>query len=303
MLSTFFSTSRPFHYLTVFLWIAIVTCLFTLLQANIEWLRLSAILIIALSLGVYEFIVSKNYLTPQSTYALWIAAGLTLLFLKFNVSLEVLLAQLFILLSLRRLLSLKNDHSTVKKLFDASFWVTIATLFFHWSALFYIVIMVAIFLYVRNDYRNWLVPFMALGAVWILLFTYDYVWNKQVLFDVWNSFELSYLWQQLNFSGVEILLLLLLLIAALGLIIYLIKLTDLQQSVRPRFTVMTLSGICAISIAILDFKSFAAGGFLLLIPAVALFIARMVHLINHKTVVELLLWFPLILIGLSFLLP
>lgn len=271
-------------------------------NVNITWWELSGVLILSASLAVFEFVVSKNDITPSSSYALWVTAVLSLLYLTFNVTLSPIIALFFIMLALRRLLSLKTDHSTIKKIFDATFWIAIATIFYHWSALFYLVVYVAIFLYARNDFRHWVTPLIAMGCVWFLLFTYDYVWENQVVNTLMDSYQITYLWSNDFIESQQVILLILVAIAVLGLLIYLSKLIDIQQSVRPRFTIITFTGLCAMTIAILDFDSFASGGFLLLIAALGILIARLAHSVNHRVFVELLLWFPILLLISSFLL-
>lgn len=302
MLTTFFSTSRPIQYLMVLIMVTIGILLSLWWHVNLMWWDWISLLILPACLALFEFIVSKNELIPSSSYALWAASLLALLFIFFNVQLDKLIALFLILLALRRLLSLKTSQSSIKKIFDATLWISIATVFYHWSALFYLIVFVAVFLYVRNDYRHWIAPFIAILCVWILLFTYDYVRNKQVLFDLWNTYNLEFLWQQSSFNGLESILLLLLFTAIMGLLIYLSRIIDIQQSVKPRFTIITFMGICAFLIALLDFTSFLNGGFLLLVPPLGVFIAGLAHLVSSKIITELLLWFPLVLLVTSFLL-
>ena len=302
MLSTFFSTSRPIHYLMVFIMVTIAIVSSLWWNVDVQWWEMTAILILPASLAIFEFVVSKNELTPSSGYALWITAVLSLLYLTFNINLSAVIALLLILLSLRRLLSLKSGHAAIKKIFDATFLITIATIFYHWSALFYIVIFVSIFLYVRNDYRNWLSPFIAMGCVWFLLFTYDYVWENQVIDTLWESYETAYLWNNDLFTSQQVILLILLTIAVIGLLVYISKLIEIQQSIRPRFTIIMFTGLSSIAIALIDFESFTHGGFLFLIPSISIFIARFAHSVNHRIIIELLLWLPVVVLLTSFLL-
>ncbi|EAS20704.1 hypothetical transmembrane protein [Flavobacteria bacterium BBFL7] len=302
MLSTFFSTSRPVHYLMVFIIVVAAVLSSFLLDSQIQWWELLAILVLSGSLALVEFIVSKNDLTSSSSYTLWCATMFSLMYLTFKVPLHILAALFFILLATRRLLSLKTGHSIIKKIFDATFWIAIASIFYHWSALLYILVFVSIFLYVRNDFRHWATPFIALGCVWVLLFTYDYVWDNHVISSFWDSYKTSYLWEFTVFQGQEIILFSLIIFSVIGLFIYLTKLIDIQQSVRPRFTIMTFMGLCGIALFLIDFESFCNGGYLFLILPLSVFIARAVHAINHKIFKEILLWIPFLLLLGSFLL-
>lgn len=294
MISTFFSTSKPIHYLLVL----IITSLFIAsaiwMIPQTSWWYLLGILLIGASLAVFQFVIIKNELTATSTFALWSAMLFTLSFIAFKVPILVLVSLVFLILALRRLLSLKSGYASIQKIFDASFWICIATIFFHWSILFMIVVFIAIFLYVRNNYRNWVTPFIALACVWFLLFTYDYVWEDTMLKSIYDSFKFTYLWEMINFSFLEILLLILLGMAVIGLFIYLSKLIDIQQSVRPRFTILMFAGLMGIVIATIDFTAFSRGGFLLIIPSLSIFIARATHRVQRKLWKEILLFIPLL---------
>lgn len=294
MISTFFSTSKPIHYLIVLvLLILFMVSSVWLLPQTTLW-SLSLIFLVAAFLAVFQFIIAKNELTGPSSYALWIAMLFILSIIVYDVSISMVISQVFIMLALRRLLNLKSGYTAIQKVFDASFWVMVATIFFHWNVLFMLVVFVAVFLYVRNDYRNWITPFIAIVCVSFLLFTYDYVWDKSLLESINTSFDINYLWDMKNFTVLETLLLVVLVMALVGLLVYLSKLIDIQQSVRPRFTILMFSGLIGIAIAIIDFNAFTKGGYLLLIPALSIFIARAAQRIEHKILKELLLWLPLL---------
>ena len=59
---------------------------------------------------------------------------------------------------------------TKEKIFDASFWILLAALFHFWSIFYIVLVFIAIILHVSKDYRNWVIPFIALFAVTILFF-------------------------------------------------------------------------------------------------------------------------------------
>lgn len=296
MLSTFFSTSKPIHYLIVLVTVTLSIIFSLFWSSQLVLLDFTAILIVPLVLAVFQFVVTKNDLTPSSTYALLTASVLSLLYLVFEVPIESLIAFCLVLLAVRKLLSLKSTRAAIKKIFDATFWVTIASIFYPWSSLFYIVVFIAIFLYVRNDYRNWVTPFIAVCCIWVLFFTYDYVWEIELLHNFWSSFNPIYLWDIQAFEPQILILFILLGIAVIGLLVYISKLVDLQQSVRPRFTIIMFTGLCGVAIAVLNFNSFTQGGFLFLIPSISVLWARFAHGVRHKILTELLLWFPVVIL-------
>ncbi|WP_438961141.1 hypothetical protein [Nonlabens sp.] len=295
MLSTFFSTSKPIHYLTVLITVVLSIIISLVLSSHLIWQDFIPLLVLPAALAIFQFIVTKNDLTPSSTYALFTASLISLLYIVFKVPVELLVALSFSLLAMRRLLSLKSGLVPVKKIFDASFWIAIASIFYAWSTVFYVMVFIAIFLYARNDFRNWITPFIAMSCVWILLFTYDYVWEHEQLHRISSSFFTSYLWEHHVFEIKTFIPLMLLGIAIIGLFVYISKVVNIPQSTRPRFTIIMFSGLCSLVIALLNFESFIHGGFLFLIPALSILWAQFAHAVKHKIVVELLLWFPVLL--------
>jgi len=80
-------------------------------------------------------------------------------------------------MSFRRLVSIRSNRDIEIKIFDASLWVFVATFFYSWSLLFILLVFAGIFLYKKNDYRNLLIPFVALSVVLVLAFTFYYLTN------------------------------------------------------------------------------------------------------------------------------
>src|SRR5690606_40814388 len=80
---------------------------------------------------------------------------------------------ILVLLALRRIVSLQTLNESKLKIFDASLWIFIATLFESWTILYFAMVYLAIIWYVSNDYRNWTIPLIALLTVTILFYTYS----------------------------------------------------------------------------------------------------------------------------------
>ena len=81
---------------------------------------------------------------------------------------DILFANFFVLLGLRRVLSLRTPNHTKNKLFDAAFWFGIAALFYFWSILFFVLIFITLLLYTDNRIKNWIIPFVGLITVFVL---------------------------------------------------------------------------------------------------------------------------------------
>jgi hypothetical protein len=80
----------------------------------------------------------------------------------------VIISNFFLLLALRRLISLQSLITPKEKIFDASFWIFAATLFHFWSILYIVLVFVSIVFHAARDYRNWIIPFIAFFGVAVI---------------------------------------------------------------------------------------------------------------------------------------
>jgi len=77
----------------------------------------------------------------------------------------------FLLLSLGRLLSMRTIRNIKHKIFDASFFIGLASLFVDWALLYLVLVFLVINLYDQRNFKNWLIPFIAIIVLGILAFT------------------------------------------------------------------------------------------------------------------------------------
>jgi hypothetical protein len=109
---------------------------------------------------------------------------------------NLILANFFILLAFRRLISLQSLKASKEKIFDASFWIFVAALFQFWSILYLVLVFISIIFHVSRDYRNWFLPFIAFFAVTTLfvlaslLFQFSIV--EYLQHSVSTNFEINY---------------------------------------------------------------------------------------------------------------
>lgn len=160
-------------------------------------------LLLAIFMGV-NFIVKRNKITKKNTYTVFVFTmlwtGLPESFLQGSH----LIAAFFVVLALRRILSLKTQLDAKKKIFDASLWIFIASLSMPSTILLLLFIWVAVLQYTIYDLKNLLIPILAwlCGA---LFFTAFQLWktDEWVLFYEiypalqWNDFP--WIWK--NYTG------------------------------------------------------------------------------------------------------
>lgn len=176
MIASVFGKTRPFNYLTIGILLLVFFITKTLIttKTNASWpyfaQEIGLFVVVFISAFLINFIALKNELTKANNYALLLYFIFLLFFSSYFQNKSIIIANFFLLLALRRLISLKSLLATKEKIFDATFWILLAALFHFWSILYIVLVFIAIILHVSRDYRNWVVPFIALLAVTILFF-------------------------------------------------------------------------------------------------------------------------------------
>lgn len=159
------------------------------------------------SLFLSNFIVKKNGLTKKSSYTILFFFLFLLFFPNILNNINLLLANFFILLSIRRLVSLQTLKAPKEKIFDAALWIFVASLFHFWCILFIVLVYISIIFHVSRDYRNWLIPFVAFFVATIIFILYNLIIDKTAVSTYLNSevmnFHLDYFknkYQNIAFS-------------------------------------------------------------------------------------------------------
>lgn len=197
MIASIFNKTRPFNYVIVgfLLLITFVPYLFvhTIYEGwqNI-FTGIICFFIIAASCLLVNFISLKNTLTKNNNYAILLFFTFLLFFPSIFKNTNILISNFLLLLSLRRLLSLKSMTHTKEKIFDASFWIFLSALFHFWSILYIVLVFISIALHVSRDYKNWIIPIIALISVTILFFIFNSLNNNEPLEILLNKTYISF---------------------------------------------------------------------------------------------------------------
>ena len=213
MIASIFSKTRPINYLVIGLTSLLF---FSIYQFNdTKWLtdgwqifyKVVVLLTLFASFVLLNRLVLVNNLTKINNYAILLFAIFILFFPSIFKNQNVIISNFFLLLALNRLLALHHLKSTKEKIFDASFWILIAALFHFWCISYILLVFIAIIFHVAGDYRNWIIPFLALFAVTILAFLTDLILDNNLLLNIYNeidySFKFSYfenVYQNISFA-------------------------------------------------------------------------------------------------------
>ena len=135
MIASLFSKTRPINYALVL--IMLFSCFFVyqirlsneLFTTGDLFAKIGVFVLLLLSFFLLNFISLKNALTQNDNYAILLFLVFILLFPSVVNNLKIVLSNVFLLLALRRLISLKTLNSSKEKIFDASFWIFISAIF------------------------------------------------------------------------------------------------------------------------------------------------------------------------------
>ena len=255
MITRFFNTSQPVHFVIVCLYVLLLFVqqkimgqqqTFGLTVAG-TWIGLY--LAATFSVFVLAFLTTKNRLTARTNYKVLFCLLLLGIIPNAFYNDNIIMSNLFVLLAARRIFSVRNNFNTKKKLFDAAFWIAIATLFYLWAALFFLVILAAQLAFSVSHIKNYIVPFAGAGTVLIGYICYNIL--------VWDSFgQLDKFWitPDLDVSAYlnPTYLIPLVVMGALGLwsvLMYLKVVNHMTRGERPKHLVLIAMLIMALGAA------------------------------------------------------
>jgi hypothetical protein len=133
------------------------------------------------SIFIANFVAKKNGLSKDSSYTIFFYFLFLLFFPSILNNVNLIAANFFILLALRRLISLQSLKASKEKIFDASLWIFVAALFHFWCILYIVLVFISIIFHVSRDYRNWVLPFIAFLAAGISSVLFSLIFQKDVL--------------------------------------------------------------------------------------------------------------------------
>jgi hypothetical protein len=201
MIASLFSKTRPINYAFIFIMLFFCFFLYQIqvpnesFNTNTLFSKIGVLLLVFFSFFLVNFISLKNALTQNDNYAILLYLVFILLFPSVLNDSKVVVSNVFLLLALRRLISLKTLSSSKEKIFDASFWIFLSAIFHFWSILYIVLVFISIVFHSGKDYKNWILPFVSFFCVWIL-----YIATSLILYDNYSInkdvFEVSF-----NFFG------------------------------------------------------------------------------------------------------
>ncbi len=212
MITTIFSKSQPVNF--VIIAILMVLCFVLFQIQNETWdsviiiaTKISVFLLLTLAILLSNFIGNKNNLQKNSAFSILFHVLFIVLIPDVFSNLNMACANVLVFFAVRRLISMQSQIDVKQKILDASILIFTATLFKFWAILFIFLVFAAIVFYASRDYRNWVVPYVALFATVItfvfiaLLINPDFIdvfWNSRFINSNFDYFQNSF--QNLSIS-------------------------------------------------------------------------------------------------------
>lgn len=301
MITSFFNKSRLIYFSIVFFitLLAFIIARFSRVNEGITLdfvLKQSLLLIIIFtSILLLNFIVNKNSLTNKNNYEILLFSLFLLFITQTTGHSNVLLANFFVLLGLRRIISLRSSKNIKKKLFDAAFWISIAALFYFWAILFFVLIILSLILYTDHNIRHWIIPFLGVFTVFIVSCCISVILYGS-FFEIINiSPKISYDFSYYNSIQYLIAITLLLSFGIWSSIFYLKNIKKKKKAFRASFKTIILAAIIGFFIVI-QAPDKNGGEFLFLFAPLAIIIANYIDIIQEK-------WFKEIFLGVLVVAP
>ena len=181
MLTSFFGKSNPVNYLLlgIFLFLGYVVATYHDFINGFSIITLAkhvfGIGVCIFSMLLVDFIIRKNTLTKSNTFGIFLFSCFLLMFPVIFSEQDILMSNIFLLLALRRILSLKSEKNLEKKVLDASVWISVAMFFYFSAWLFFGVLFIAILQKKHTTYKHLLIPFVGLFGVFVIATAYHFI--------------------------------------------------------------------------------------------------------------------------------
>ena len=197
MISLIFGKTKPINYIIVltflflFYWF-VHFFLFDRIYAPGALLKQTLVLgALFFSIFVVNFIVKRNKITRNNSFSILFYAMLAVVFPETLLDANAIWCSFFLLLATRRLISMRSSRDSKFKIFDATLWVLVSSVFYDWATLYLILVFAAIFFYDPKDIRNWLVPLAGLFAFYMIAKSLLILANQEGFLEAHYQFNFS----------------------------------------------------------------------------------------------------------------
>lgn len=257
MITTLFGRSNPVNYFFIVLLLTSCLGIYTFSASTpfdvLSWgiLSIKALFFSLFILFLAQFVSIKNQLVKDHAYVMYFFVAFILYIPSIFINIKLLSAAFFVMLAIRRLISVQNLSNTKPKILDASIWVFTATLIDFWCIVFIVPVFLTIIFHVATDYRNWFIPFIAAFTVstlfLMLVLLFDLTWFASWVKQQHISFDFSYFSSKTESAAVGLYI-----FASLVFMLHLLlQLPKKQAKSRTSIIIVLLTWFVSISVFVL----------------------------------------------------
>lgn len=294
MITNFFSKSKPIHLVVISLILLLVFILTKFLNLDLSFnlfeilKQILLFIVCLLSVFILDFFVTRNNLTKKNSYKIFLFVLFVAMFPETILNSKILISNVFILLALRRLVSLRTQKEIKKKIFDAAFWISIATLFYFWAILFYSLIFAALILYSISDIKNWIIPFIGILCVAIISVAYMIITGIDYILCFENLYKYSFDFSQLNSKNIILSATILFSYGLWALFYYFKNLNNKPKNYRPSFILIGITFLISTLIIVVSPQK-NGSEFIFLFAPLAIIITNYIEMVTERWFKEALL--------------
>lgn len=299
MLTRIFATSKPLN----FLWVSLLL----FLSLSLDWfytagrgfglmslLEYAGILgLLIFSVLLVDFIVRKNDLSQKNTFVVFFYGCLLSLLPFAELGLVGIAAHVLVLMAFRRIIALQSLKTVKKKIFDAAFWIAIASFLWFAAGGMIVLVFLGILIFDRQDYRNWLVPIFGIATVFLIGFTaYWLIYDQTMSLNFWSDWKLDFSeWTALNTAWKALFFFIL---SAVLLLTYWLSYRKIMLLRKRKPLLVALTAIVSWLVAFFV-QPIQTGSLVFLMFPLAVMASRPCESNAQRPITELLLWLFLLL--------
>lgn len=307
MLTNFFGKSNPINfiicgaYLLIVLFASFFFSTSDLINVEEVLVKVGAWLVLVFSIFVLDFVIRKNSLTEVNTFGIFIFSGLIVMVPIILTEITIILSNVFLLLALRRMVSLTSEKNIEKKIFDASFYIAIAGLFNFWSVLFLLPLYWGTIRISSASFRLLFIPIIGVFTVLILAVTLHLlIFDSLAWFLDWMPL-LRLDFSAYNKGSILIPSAFIATLLVWTLVVRIIKFSSMPRKSQRNYRLLTITTV--ISVIVLFLSPIKTGAEILFLCApLAIVVTNYLERITDFWFKEMLLWvFVVMPIGLLFL--
>jgi len=200
MIANFFNQTKPINFLllSILVFFIYLSALINVDSAPLNFFFFAKnslfIFLAILSVFVINFIIRKNALTEDNSFAILFYILMSSYFPNSYINDGLFISNFILLFAFRRIYSLRSSIETKEKIFDSAFWIGIASLFYVWSLFYLLLVYAAILIFRKIEWRNFVVPILGVLTPVFLSYTYLLAFDDLARFNnLWKlSFDLNF---------------------------------------------------------------------------------------------------------------